>query len=97
MTDVMAWIQTYQREILVGAFFAVQGFFLIFLAITAHRITVVRRKIDEITGQVADYLKVVLAADAEGEADKQIPAIETKSEDEAENRLISAVLREIFP
>lgn len=97
MTDVIAWMQTYQREIMMGAFFALQGIFLLFLAIISYRIKVVGRKIDRITGQAESYLKAVLKENSGSDHTATVSEVGEKYADEEENRLISAVLREIFP
>lgn len=57
MTEIITWAQTYDKEILTGAFFAVQGLFLILLLMNGHRIKKIRRKMNQITEQAEEVLK----------------------------------------
>ena len=57
MTEIIAWAQTYDKEILTGAFFAVQGLFLILLLMNGYRIKKIRRKMNQITKQAEEVLK----------------------------------------
>ncbi len=66
-----------------------------------HKINQIKKQVDEITKEVKDYLSFV-EQDVEDEIRQQAPSEkkvkqEVLSKDEAENRLIQAVLKEYFP
>jgi hypothetical protein len=97
MTNAMAWIEMYHAQILTGSFFALQGILLAVLLVVAQRVRAVKRQIQSISEQVQQYMKVVLDAESPQESEKQMEADAGKNFAEEESRLISAVLREIFP
>ncbi|MCI7107647.1 MAG: hypothetical protein PUA77_02195 [Lachnospiraceae bacterium] len=97
MTIVMAWIQTYWRELVLGTFGGMQVVSLMILLVISHRTAVVQKKIDRVVANVEEYLQAVLQEDEEPKEEKAVPVVEKRQEEEEENRLISAVLREIFP
>jgi conjugal transfer/entry exclusion protein len=97
MPHIFSWLGTYHTQILAGGFFVLQGTTLILLLVVARRVGAVKQQIQSITAQVEHYMKVVLDTEEtpEGETSGQLPAKAQREEEE--NRLISAVLREIFP
>lgn len=97
MTDLIAWVETYYVQLLVGAFFALQFLLVIMIAVASHRIAMVRRNMKAITTQVEHYLNVVLEADAQPNSEEETSRQEKRRMDEEENRIISTVLKEIFP
>jgi hypothetical protein len=97
MTDVITWVQNYQREIMTVAFFAMQGICLLVLLVAAHRIAVVRKKMEQAVAQVEHYLQVVMENETVDTEEVKPCEVASVSVQEEENRLISTVLREIFP
>lgn len=107
MTEVITWIQTYDKEIFTGVFFGLQGLLLLLLLVNGHRIKKIRKKMNQIAKQTEEYLrnaqkekeKVSVAAagtePVQDHAGKDKSAKKTAEEDE--NGLITAVLTEIFP
>jgi uncharacterized membrane protein len=96
-SQIFSWVGTHHTLIMAGGFFAMQGMSLILLLIVVRRVQVVRQQIQAVVTQVEDYMKVVLDTEEapEREASGQLAAGAHREEEE--NRLISAVLREIFP
>ncbi len=97
MTEIIAWVETYYMQLLVGAFFALQFLMVIMIAVASHRIALVRRNMKAIMTQVEHYLSVVLEADAQPNTKEEISRQEKRRMDEQENQIISTVLKEIFP
>lgn len=56
MTEMITWVQTYEKEILTGAFFVLQGWLLLLLLVNGHRIKRIRRRISQITKQAEETL-----------------------------------------
>lgn len=100
MEQIFHIYRTYGMEIL-GAIL------ILFLAISCvqiHKINVIKKRMDGIAGQVKNYLSYVM----DGEEQECVPAAEASGnkteeerqkqhQEEEQNRLISAVLEEIFP
>lgn len=107
MTEILTWLQTYETEFTVGAFFALQGLLLLLLLVNGHRLKKIRRKMNQITKQAEEFLQSMQAerktekVTAEEAEPVQKHAEREKHEkqkpEEEENGLITAVLREIFP
>ncbi len=57
MTELITWAQAYGKEILTGAFFALQGLFLLLLLVNGHRIKKIRQRMDRITKQAEETLQ----------------------------------------
>lgn len=97
MTMVMTWIQTYWKELLFGLFWGIQVLLLIFLAVVVHRTSMIKKKMNQITSKVGEYLNVVMQEDDE-KPEEEVKTVSLQRQmEEEENRLISSVLREIFP
>ena len=56
-----------------------------------------KKEMDKVGAQVTNYLNIVLENEEENAPDADIARIENAKKDEEENRIISAVLQEIFP
>ena len=102
MTMIVAWLETYWRETLFGLFWLMQAIFFITLVITAHRTAVIKKKMKQICAKVEEYVSAVLSEDEpvrEEKANVQEPVIPSSydSRSEEESRIVSAVLKEIFP
>ena len=102
MTMIVTWLETYWREVLFGLFWLTQGIIFISLMVTAHRTAVIRKKINRICSKVEEYVDAVLKEDEP--IRERTPAAEsaatrtpTYSRSEEESRILSAVLKEIFP
>ena len=107
MTEVITWIQTYDKEIFTGVFFGLQGMMLLLLFVNGHRIKKIRKKMNQIAKQTEEYLRSaqkdkervsVAGAGTEvlqNNAGRDKSCEKTAEEDE--NGLITAVLTEIFP
>lgn len=107
MTEMITWIQTYDKEIFTGVFFGLQGMLLLLLLVNGHRIKKIRKRMNQIAKQTEEYLnraqinkeKVSVTAagmePVQNNAGKDKPA--KKTAEEEENGLITAVLTEIFP
>lgn len=57
MIEIITWTQTYWKEVLIGAFFALQGLLLLLMFVNGHRIKQIRRRINQITKQAEETLK----------------------------------------
>lgn len=57
MIEIITWTQTYWKEILIGAFFALQGLLLLLMFVNGHRIKQIRRRMNQITKQAEETLK----------------------------------------
>jgi hypothetical protein len=88
---------TITAQLLTGVFFATQGVILLLLLVVAHRVRSVKRQMQNIVAQVEHYLAIVLDSETPQVSEQQVLTPERESREEEENRLISAVLREIFP
>ena len=102
LLQVMEWIHTYQREVFTGAFFGVQAVIFIFLVVVSHKLTKTRKIInkmaDQIVNRIENSLKPVVEQKADYTTEKHIDNVtEDHQKDEEENRVISSVLKEIFP
>jgi hypothetical protein len=97
MSNIIAWMENYQTQLLTGGFFALQLFAVLQLFIVARRVRLVRRQIRAITEKVEQYLAVVMEPESPVEPEPPVYATIGKRREEEENRLISAVLKEIFP
>ena len=102
MTMVVAWLETYWRELLFGLFWLMQGIFFITLMVTAHRTEVIRKKINRICTRVEEYVDAVLKEDElvparNQTAESDVVHARSESRSEEESRIVSAVLKEIFP
>jgi hypothetical protein len=97
MPNFIVWMETYQTQLLTGGFFALQVLALLLLFIVARRVRRMRRQIRAITEKVEQYLAVVMEPESPGEPEPPVYATIGKSREEEENRLICAVLKEIFP
>ena len=74
-----------------------EGFMGILMFILLHKISQMKKQIDDITKEVHAYLSF-LENDVEKEiAETKLEAVQKIGKDEAENRLIQAVLQEYFP
>lgn len=100
METVLVFTQTYADGILLG----IQLVMVILLCVVIHKISVTKRKMDKITKAVEGYLSVIMEEDlsSAGKASDTGYADETaenlkQQQIEEQNRLISAVLQEIFP
>ncbi len=100
MEMLIAAVQAHMQEIMLG----IQFLLLLLFCIMAHKITVTKRKMDAISKAVEEYLTAVMEEEAKEEAmsenikNFEENAINLKRQKaEEENRLISAVLQEIFP
>lgn len=78
-------------------FGAAQGIVLVILLVTARRVRMMKKEMDKVGAQVTNYLNIVLENEEENAPDADIARIENAKKDEEENRIISAVLQEIFP
>lgn len=77
--------------------FLMEGFMGILMFILLHKISQMKKQIDDITKEVHAYLSF-LENDVEKEiAETKLEAVQKIGKDEAENRLIQAVLQEYFP
>ena len=102
MTMIITWLETYWRETLFGLFWLLQGIFFITLMVTAHRTAVIKKKMKQICGKVEEYVNTVLSEDElskEEQTGLQETAVPSScdSRSEEESRIVSAVLKEIFP
>jgi hypothetical protein len=82
---------------MTGGVFALQLLALLLLFVVARRVRLVRRQIRVITEKVEQYLAVVMEPESPGEPEPPVYTTIGKSREEEENRLILAVLKEIFP
>lgn len=101
MTIITAWLEIYWREVLFGLFWTMQGLFLILLITTAHRASVVRKKLNRILEKVE---ACVNSMQKEDKPETQTAAVHIQNRPERdhkvaeeESRIISSVLKEIFP
>ena len=77
--------------------FLMEGFMGILMFILLHKISQMKKQVDDITKEVHAYLSF-LENDVEKEiAETKLEAVQKIGKDEAENRLIQAVLQEYFP
>lgn len=83
--------QAYSNLIIMG----MQLLNMIVLFFLVHKITAVKKQIKKITGQVEGYLKTVLEAEEESAHEQEESRKAEKNE--AQTKLISSVLEEIFP
>lgn len=111
MTEILTWLQTYETEFTVGAFFALQGLLLLLLLVNGHRLKKIRRKMNQITKQAEEFLQSMQAERKTERKTEKVTAEEAEpvqkhaerekhekqKPEEEENGLITAVLREIFP
>ena len=102
LLQIMEWIHTYQREVFAGAFLGVQAVIFIFLMVVSHKLTKTRKIInkmaDQIVNRIENSLKPVVEQKADYTTEKHIDNVtENHQKDEEENRVISSVLKEIFP
>jgi hypothetical protein len=97
MSHIISWIQTYHTQIMTGASFVLQGIFLFLLLAVARQVWNIKRQMQAVVEQVAHYMKVVLDTEEVPEQESLGQAQAKTSGEEEENRLISAVLKEIFP
>lgn len=97
MTMVMAWIQTYWKELLFGLFWGMQALFLIILMVIAHRTAVIKKKLNQIVSKVGGYLTAVMQEEDEQPQEEMKAVPLQRHVEEEESRLISSVLREMFP
>ena len=99
MAAVLEVIQEY-REIIVIVGYCAVGFLLLVTSILlVRKITYLQRTIDGITKEVQGYLDVVyIDEDQEQKASQEELLLQEKrKKEEDENRIISAVLQEMFP
>lgn len=102
LLQVMEWIHTYQREVFAGAFFGVQAVVFISLMVVSRKLTKTRKMINKMADQIVDRmekrLKPVVEQKSDSTIEKHIVNVtENHQKDEEENRVISSVLKEIFP
>lgn len=102
LLQVMEWIHTYQREVFAGAFLGVQAVVFISLMVVSRKLTKTRKMINKMADQIVDRmekrLKPVVEQKADSTIEKHIVNVtENHQKDEEENRVISSVLKEIFP
>lgn len=102
LLQVMEWIHTYQSEVFAGAFFGVQAVVFISLMVVSRKLTKTRKMINKMADQIVDRmekrLKPVVEQKADSTTEKHIVNVtENHQKDEEENRVISSVLKEIFP
>ena len=102
MTEIVTWMEIYWREILFGLFWLLQGIFFIMLMVTAHRTAVIKKKLKRVCSKVEEYVNAVLEEDepvreTKAEMREPVTAVTRDSRSEEESRIVSAVLKEIFP
>ena len=102
LLQIMEWVHTYQREVFTGAFFGVQAVVFISLMIVSHKFTktqkIINKMADQIVDRIEKCLKLVVEQKGDSITEKHIVnAAENHQKDEEENRVISSVLKEIFP
>lgn len=97
MDQFIVWMHEYAMPVMAGG----QALLFIGMLVLIHKINGMRRKADRIISGVEKYLTIVM----EEESGQSVQASEralsgsTKEpmDEEAQNRLISTVLQEIFP
>ncbi|MCI5517806.1 MAG: hypothetical protein MR427_10005 [Roseburia sp.] len=97
MDQFIVWMHEYALPVMAGG----QALLFIGMLVLIHKINGMRRKADRIISGVEKYLTIVM----EEESSQSVQASEktlsgsTKEpmDEEAQNRLISTVLQEIFP
>ncbi len=107
MTQVILFLQDHIAEITCFALLLL----LVFAGVLLQKISVIKNRLDGITGRVEDYFSAILeeeevqaggdflekwAASTEAEPQEDDLA-KKKGSPEEQNQLISAVLKEIFP
>jgi hypothetical protein len=97
MSEFITWVQQYHSQLMTGGFFAMQGICLLVLLVASRRIKTVKRKLEDATGQVEHYLQVVMESETGNEEEGTPSRVSSTRAQEEENRLITSVLREIFP
>ena len=100
MSMIVVWLETYWRELLFGLFWLMQGIILITLIVTAHRASVIRKKINRMCTRVEEYVDAVMQEDKPVPERRQIVQTvdnERSRRSEEESQIVSAVLKEIFP
>ena len=100
LLQVMEWIHTYQREVFAGAFFGVQAVVFISLMVVSRKLTKTRKMINKMADQIVDRMEKRLkpVVEPDSTTEKHIVNVtENHQKDEEENRVISSVLKEIFP
>ena len=102
LLQVMEWIHTYQREVFAGAFLGVQAVVFISLMVVSRKLTKTRKMINKMADQIVDRMEKRLKPVVEQKGDSTIGkhivnVTENHQKDEEENRVISSVLKEIFP
>lgn len=102
MSEIVKLLET-NGQIVAAAGMGLLALMLLILVILQirllQRVKKVQSKVDTVTERVGSYLTVILDSEAEAEEmDKQTIALQEKMQrEEEENRIISAVLQEIFP
>lgn len=103
MTMIISWLEIYWREVLFGLFWALQGLFLILMIITLHRASVVKKKLNRVVDGLETCLQAALKADKPEVQTQTVSRryqAQTERDEKAveeENRIISTMLKEIFP
>lgn len=97
MTEMIQWITMHQKLILTIVFWLVQGMIFVVLFVTAHRVRLMKKEMDSVCAQVKSYLEIVLKNEEEDVQESQVAEWKKKQKDEEENRIITTVLREMFP
>ena len=77
--------------------FLSQGLLGVLMFIFLHKINQVKKQVDDITKEVKAYLDFVEEDVQQESIQNNRKPIERKANDEDENRLIQAVLKEYFP
>ena len=77
--------------------FLSQGLLGVLMFIFLHKINQVKKQVDDITKEVKAYLDFVEEDVQQESIQNNRKTIERKANDEDENRLIQAVLKEYFP
>jgi hypothetical protein len=85
------------QENLDAVLLVTDGLLLILSVIAIHKISRTKRMIDRILGDVGKYLTAVMSDESGAGVKPEEPKESAQSEEEEQNRLISAVLQEIFP
>jgi hypothetical protein len=93
MNEFFIMVQGNLEAVLLAA----DGLLLILSVIALHKISRTKRMIDRISGDVGKYLTAVMSEESIGSAEPKAAKEPAPSEEEEQNRLISAVLQEIFP